>query len=180
MSDSPPIPFFHGKPGAGADLQLLEWYRPDPRPQMLSIWLMGSGLVIAGMACALLALLGERLAGPVPRVTLGLVGGALVLGGPLSAMVRLVRAMRDESYVALLRIGVLICEKGHEELLVWDAIQEAAPLDTKDEGLRFLRHDAPPLELRMRFPELSAAKLAARINHLRSKVLMGLSLGPRT
>lgn len=152
--------------------RLLEWYRPDPRRQIYAIWGLGALLVLLGAICASLAL--TRPWGSALRVTLALVGASCVIAGPVSAIVRLLRAMRDDDYLALHASGVVLVQAGQVTNIAWDELLAAEQVAGPPETLVLRRREGEPLVVHRRFGELDVATLARRINHLRSKVLLDL------
>lgn len=150
---------------------LLEWYRPDPRRQIYAIWALGVLLVLLGAICASLAL--TRPWGSGLRIALALVGASCVIAGPVSAIVRLLHAMRDDDYLALHEEGIVLARDGQVTNIGWDELSSAERQAGPPEAL-LLRRREGALIIDRRFGGLDVATLARRINHLRSKVLLDL------
>lgn len=167
------------EPGARdeAPLRMVEWYRPDQGRRVLRIWGLGVAMVVGGALSAIVALRGLGSLGqvvPVARVGLAVVGGLLVLGGPLVCIVRLLRAMRDDDYVALQNNGVVIGRRGEIELLPWDELDTVEHQPEPSETLLLRRRDGGEIALDETYAGTDLARLGRRISHLRSKVLMDL------
>ncbi len=163
----------HKKP----PLRMVEWYRPDQGRRVLRIWGLGVAMVTGGALCAIGGLRGLGSLGqvvPVARIGLALVGGLLVLSGPLLCIMRLLRAMRDDDYVALQNNGVVIARRGEVALLRWDELAIIEYRREPREALLLRRRDGTEAVLGEAYAAIDLARLGRRISHLRSKVLMDL------
>jgi hypothetical protein len=157
--------------------RMVEWYRPDQGRRVLRIWALGVAMVASGALCAIIALRGLGSLGqvvPVARGALAIVGALCVLGGPLLCIVRLLRAMREDDYVALQSNGIVIARGGEVELLSWSELDTIEHLSEPSEALLLKRRDGELHELGEAFAGIDLALLGRRISHLRSKVLMDL------
>ncbi|MCA9538209.1 MAG: hypothetical protein KC620_04945 [Myxococcales bacterium] len=155
----------------------IEWYRPDPWRRLLPRWLLGAGLMIAGLLCTAAGYLRLR-HGDAPGPLALLVGGLLCVTVGLLVFVRnALRVLADDTCIGLRVDGVLHREGGDEGRLVpWSAI-EAIACDASGSAVIVKTNDGE-LRLLVRGLDISSATLAERIRTLRQRALMGLPLRP--
>ena len=157
---------------------LIAWFRPDVRRAVTRAWLRAFVLVVLAMLVLALPM-GLQTANEVLRVACWVVGGAFLLSGPISLMVRLQRILGPEIILSVHQAG-LRWQKGDEVREVpWARVERF----TVDEGGAALRVEveAPgePLVIDEVFTDLTLPELAAVLEDYWRKALMGLPLRGR-
>ncbi|MCA9669300.1 MAG: hypothetical protein KC503_27080 [Myxococcales bacterium] len=152
--------------------RLLAWFRSDDRRRILGIFAVAAAILTVGaLALASAFFLRDHLT-PGLALAFACVGAAATVAGPLFAVVSLHRVMAAELSLLVRDDGIVVVRDDREELLSWDEIESAR--DDERGRLLLLRRDAEPLTIERRFADIDARQLARRLNHLRSKALLGI------
>jgi hypothetical protein len=155
---------------------IVQWHRPDPRKQIYRIWGLGVMLIMLGLVCASLALAAGQFLGTNFRIALALIGASCTIAGPLSSVIRLLREMRDDTYLALQSNGLLVVDEGDATFVCWRELKLALVKQERGDGafLEIECHEGEPIEVHQQFSDISLSELCKRINHVRTKALMGM------
>lgn len=152
----------------------IEWFRPDPGRRLIKPFALGTLFLTAGLGATAYGF--SQLADS-EAVALGAIIGGLscVVLGMLTFTVAALHALSDDTCIGL-RVDGLFARSGNEpgQLYPWDTLGEVR---VEEEHVLVVPIDgAEELRLPARFAEIEPAVLAARINTLRRRALMGLPL----
>lgn len=177
------------------EASIVEWYRIDASRRIVrtlalgaSVMLLGSIVSAAGLVLSRGNLPHPLLAGrrgpvayveqpadasPLLEMTTGLLALACLLGGGVTAMVGLRRALEEESYLALRRDGALFVTGETERFVSWDDVEDVR-WDASTDALVFVSHGGEPVPLVARFADVSNEELAKRARAVRRRAVHGL------
>lgn len=147
---------------------LVDFYRVKQHARLVRAFLPAALFFVpAGAFVVILSLTSRVLsASLVPTTaTLGLV---LIAAGPLSAIVLLLRSMRDDAYVAIRLDGLALKPepRAPEELLVWDQIEDAR-FRQEIRAIAVTLRDGSERSFSGPFAEISLPALAEKIRDAR-------------
>lgn len=150
---------------------VVEWYRPDRKRRIVTIFAVGIAMLLAGMLLVASSLFGIPFKAPWVTGILGVLGALATVGSPVFVTLNMYRLLRDESYLALCLDGVLFNHVQEPYFVWWEELKEA---QTTENALCLFLERAEPLVITERFSNIDSERLAQRINHLRTKILLGL------
>ena len=185
-------------PGRQTEASIVEWYRIDASRRIVGTLAIGASIMLLGSVVSAMGLLISRgnlphpiLAGrhgpvayaeadpghsPVLEIATGLVALGCLLGGGVTAIVGLRRALEEESYLALRRDGALFVTGDTERFVAWDDVEDVR-WDAPTDALVFVSHEGEAVSLVARFADVGNEELAKRARAVRRRAVHGL-LGP--
>lgn len=185
-------------PRVRRDPPIVEWYRLDASRRIFGTLVIGAVIMLVGSivsAAGLFASRGElphpALAGhrraminpepapdqsPILEITTGLIALACLLGGGVTAIVGLKRALSEESYLALRHDGALFVHGDTERFVAWEDLEDVR-WDAPTNALLFVGHDGEAVPLVARFADVTNEDLAQRVRAVRRRAVHGLLRG---
>lgn len=160
--------------GAGAPF-LVEWHRPDRRRPLL--WVCGTAAVLVSIAAvtAGLALSGAFGVGDTTRQVLGAIAAVCVLGGPLTAVIGIPRALGPEVVLTLRNDAIVWTTPERRIAIEWRSLDSVEEVGGQ---LVLMSADHPPTALAPRFADIDNPTLRKRIVETQRRALMGLLRRP--
>jgi hypothetical protein len=152
-------------------MPVLEWYRPLPARRMGKVvaWGVSSlivGTVMVGMAAY------DRNVLHAWRPVLGVAGGLLVAGGPVTLLVGFHQLLfRDNWFLAVRLDGVQVRLPSLQVVIPWDELERA---HTSADGALELRTKRTVYRVTDRFAGHEPVEIARRIDSARRRILHGL------
>lgn len=147
---------------------IVEWYRIDASRRLAVFLTIGAIGMSSGMLAVAALVVGEG-----PRsLALGLLGIALVVGGGVTAIAGTMRAMWEESYLALRTDGALFVRGERRRYARWDDVDEIRH-DPARRALVIVRAGSEWI-LEERFAGATHREIAERASAVRRKARMGL------
>jgi len=178
---------------------IVEWYRLDASRRIFTTLMLGASIMLLGSIVSAAGLFGSRGSIPHPmllghrramiieepvgerspmlELTTGLVALGCLLGGGVTAIVGLKRALAEESYLALRHDGALFVHGETERFVAWDDLEDVR-WDSASNALLFIGHDGVPVPLVARFSDVTNEDLAQRVRAVRRRAVHGLLRGP--
>jgi len=185
-------------PGRQTEPSIVEWYRIDASRRIVGTLAIGAGIMLLGSLVSAMGLLVSRGnlphplvasrrgpvayveaapgQSPVLEIATGLVALGCLLGGGVTAIIGLRRALEEESYLALRRDGALFVTGDTERFVAWDDVEDVR-WDAPTDALLFVSHDGEAVPLVARFSDVGNEELAKRARAVRRRAVHGL-LGP--
>ena len=148
---------------------ILEWHRVEGT--VLGSLALGAGVLLLGPIFAAIAFVGFK-NDLGPEIGFAVFAGICVVVGPMYAILRLARALREEAWLSARVDGVVFERNGKSLHMPWDDIEkvEMQPPTT----LVFRRRKAEAFILHERFATIETSELQKRLEDLRRKASFGL------
>lgn len=149
--------------------ELVEFYRVDPFRRIVKPLVLGiSCLVVGSLLVAVGLVLAKTFSSA--RIAAAIIGGISTIAGPAIAISGLHRALREESYLAAQKTGIVLRMGDQVRFVKWDDIEEFVATQT---GVRIVTKTGD-ISLDERFSNVSSDELAKRLAALRRKALFQL------
>ncbi len=146
------------------DSDVIDWVMVTPEKDPTRLFTLPALLFVLGSTMVLAA--------PRAHGVLAVLGAVLITIAPVGALLRFVRSLRGDAYVAIRKDGLALRldMRAPERLLFWESIDDVTYCDSAAEV--FVHADGQELLLRGPF-ELSARELALRIRNARRLAVWG-------
>ncbi len=150
----------------------LYWYRPSDGKRIAAVLVTSALFLIAG--CLLVAFAWRGAADVNVRVALGIIGGAMTVAGPLSAIIRLQRLMRNDAFIGARLDSLVVGSATGERLWPWAEVRTfgAAQSSSHEAQITIELADGEVVWTETQISVPRARRLAKRLNHVRTRVLL--------
>lgn len=149
---------------------IVEWHRVAGAKAILKPLALGALFLMLGPGIAVTGILLGRATPSLVTPAL-VIGGVLVLAGPVVALAGLARTFKEDAFLAARAGGVTFERNGKNITLTWDEID--AVVFEPPEALVFRRREGDPFVLHERF-DIATDELAKRFEALRRKASLDL------
>lgn len=148
---------------------ILEWHRVDAA--ILGSLALGAGILFMGPVFGAVAFITFKHRMPL-EIAFGIVGGVCVVVGPIFALLKLAKSLREDASIQARTDGIVFERNGKSMHMKWDDIErvEFEPPQT----LIFRLRSEEPFVLHERFATIETTELGKRLEELRRKASFGL------